>query len=52
MLARIPELLAPPVFEGDEDKTRTARVLNTLLMSVMLLELSASRRNHSRRQTL
>jgi PAS domain S-box-containing protein len=39
MLARIPELLAPPVFEGDEDKTRTARVLNTLLMSVMLLIL-------------
>jgi PAS domain S-box-containing protein len=39
MLTRIRKLLAPPVFEGDEDKTRTARVLNTLLVSLMLLLL-------------
>jgi PAS domain S-box-containing protein len=39
MFARIRELLAPPVFEGNEDKTRTARVLNTLLVSVMLFVL-------------
>jgi len=37
MLAWIRGLLASPVFEGDEEKTRTASVLNTLLMSGLLL---------------
>jgi PAS domain S-box-containing protein len=36
MLTRIRKLLAPPVFEGDEDKMRTAKVLNTLLLTMML----------------
>jgi GAF domain-containing protein len=30
MWERLKRFLAPPVFEGDEDKTRTARVLNTV----------------------
>ncbi|MFN2271223.1 MAG: ATP-binding protein, partial [Anaerolineae bacterium] len=36
MLTPIRKWLAPPVFEGDEDKTRTARILNKLLVSIML----------------
>jgi signal transduction histidine kinase/ActR/RegA family two-component response regulator len=36
MLTHIRKWLAPPVFEGDEDKTRTARILNKLLVSIML----------------
>lgn len=35
MFARIRQFLAPPVFEGDEDKTRTARLLNTLLLALL-----------------
>jgi len=27
--------IAPPVFEGDEDKTRTANLLNPLLLSLL-----------------
>jgi PAS domain S-box-containing protein len=37
MLTRIQRWLAPPVFEGDEDKTRSARVLNALLIILMVL---------------
>ena len=36
MLAFIRKLLAPPVFEDDEDKTRTARVLNAILLAMLL----------------
>jgi PAS domain S-box-containing protein len=39
VLTRIYKLIAPPVFEGDEDKTRTAKVLNTLLLTMMLVML-------------
>ncbi|MCP4541377.1 MAG: response regulator [Chloroflexi bacterium] len=35
MLTRIQKLFAPPVFEDDEDKTRIAGVLNTLLVIMM-----------------
>ena len=31
------EFLAPPVFEDDEDKTRTARILNTILLGLTAL---------------
>ncbi len=37
MLARIRGIFAPPEFTDDEDKTRLAKVLNTLLISAMLL---------------
>ncbi len=37
MLARIKKWLAPPVFEDDEDKTRSASVLNALLIILMVL---------------
>src|SRR5688572_7821524 len=33
MLARIRKFVAPPVFENDEDKTRIAALLNTILWS-------------------
>src|SRR5688572_22650236 len=33
MLARIRKFVAPPVFENDEDKTRAAALLNTILWS-------------------
>ncbi len=36
MLKRIQQFFSPPVFPGDEDKTRTARVLNTLLLTNLL----------------
>lgn len=36
MLTHIRKWLAPPVFEGDEDKTRTTRVLNTILLAMLL----------------
>jgi PAS domain S-box-containing protein len=36
MLTHIRKWLAPPVFEDDEDRTRAARVLNTLLVTSML----------------
>ncbi len=37
MLARLRKFLAPPIFTGDEDKTRQASVLNTLLVASMIL---------------
>jgi PAS domain S-box-containing protein len=40
MWTHIRKWLAPPVFEGDEDKTRTARVLNALLVIMMLFLIS------------
>ena len=36
MLKRIRQFFSPPVFPGDEDKTRTAMVLNTLLVTNLL----------------
>ena len=35
MLKRIRQFFSPPLFPGDEDKNRTARVLNTLLVTTM-----------------
>jgi PAS domain S-box-containing protein len=40
-LTRIKSFLAPPVFPDDQDKTRTARVLNTLLLAMMLFLIFA-----------
>jgi len=37
MLERIRKFVAPPVFENDEDKTRTASLLNTILWSQLIL---------------
>lgn len=42
MYARIRKFLAPPVFEGDEDKTRTARLLNTILLALLVVVLLSS----------
>jgi signal transduction histidine kinase len=36
MLTRIRNLSAPPVFEDDQDKTRTAAVLNAILLAMLL----------------
>lgn len=36
MWAAIKRFFAPPVFEGDEDKTRSAQLLNTLLWLVLI----------------
>ena len=36
MLARIRKLLVPPVFKDDAEKTRSAAVLNAIVISVML----------------
>ena len=36
MLKRIRQFFSPPIFPDDEDKTRTARVLNTLLVIAMV----------------
>ena len=35
MLSRLRAFFAPPIFPQDEDKTRQAAVLNTLLLSVL-----------------
>jgi GAF domain-containing protein len=35
MWTRIREFLAPPVFAGDEDKTRVARLLNAILLFIL-----------------
>ena len=35
MLERIRKIIAPPVFENDEDKTRVAALLNTVLWSLL-----------------
>ena len=37
MWARIREYLSPPIFQGDEDKTRAASFLNTILLIVILI---------------
>ncbi len=37
MIGWIRKLLVPPVFEGDEDKTRVARLLNILLLSILAI---------------
>ena len=37
MIAWLRKILAPPVFEGDEEKTRVARLLNIILLFVMVL---------------
>jgi len=42
MLNRIRELLAPPVFEDDGEKTRVARLLNGLLWSLLALSAIAA----------
>ncbi len=39
MISRLRKALAPPVFEGDEDKTRTARALNTVLLTISVVAL-------------
>jgi GAF domain-containing protein len=39
MLTRIRQWLAPPIFEGDEDKTRTARLLNIVLWAELVAML-------------
>ena len=35
---RVRRLLAPPVFEDDEEKTRTAGLLNTILLAGLTLQ--------------
>ena len=40
MLATLKRLLAPPSFEGDEDKTRISRLLNTILLAFLAMTLS------------
>ncbi|MFN2110587.1 MAG: PAS domain S-box protein, partial [Anaerolineae bacterium] len=42
MLSHIRKIIAPPVFDNDAEKTRSAAVLNTLLISTMLLLLFTS----------
>jgi GAF domain-containing protein len=37
MLDWLKRITAPPIFEGDEDKTRTASLLNTVLLTVLVL---------------
>jgi len=37
MFERLRQLLAPPVFEGDEEKTRAANLLNVILLATFLL---------------
>jgi GAF domain-containing protein len=39
---RITQFLAPPVFEDDEDKTRLARLLNTVLLTELAVVLISS----------
>ena len=38
----IRQLVAPPVFAGDEDKTRAASLLNTILVGLLAILLAAS----------
>jgi hypothetical protein len=42
MLTRIRQFLAPPVFEGDEDKARIARMLNVVLLAALAITLTSS----------
>ena len=37
MWARIRKILSPPVFPGDEEKTRAAGLLNTILLIILLM---------------
>jgi GAF domain-containing protein len=37
MLTRIRQLLTPPVFEGDDDRTRVAGLLNIILLSILAI---------------
>ena len=39
MITWLRRFLAPPVFEGDEDKTRTASALNTVLLTILTVAL-------------
>ena len=39
MFTWLRKILAPPVFEGDEDKTRTAHALNTVLLTILVVAL-------------
>jgi hypothetical protein len=36
ILRRVGRFLAPPVFDGNEDKTRTARLLHTIVLGLLL----------------
>ena len=36
MMASIKQWFAPPIFEGDEEKTRRARLLNAILIVVLI----------------
>lgn len=40
MWARIRKYLSPPIFEGDEEKTRVASFLNAILLIVLLIVLT------------
>ena len=42
MFTWIRQFLAAPVFEDDEDKTRAARILNTILRAVLVVMVVAS----------
>ena len=39
MLTRIRQLLSPPVFAGDEEKTRVARLLNGIIWTLLVLTI-------------
>jgi glucose-6-phosphate-specific signal transduction histidine kinase len=39
MLEPIKHLLAPPIFEGEEEKTRTAGLIHTIAMSALLIAI-------------
>ena len=41
MLTRIRQFLAPPVFEGDEDKTHIAKILNVTLLIALAIMLAS-----------
>jgi GAF domain-containing protein len=42
MLTRIRQLLSPPIFQGEEEKTRTARFINSILWAFLLLAIVIS----------
>ncbi len=42
MIKMIYDYLAPPVFEGDRDKTHTARILNSILQALILALIFAA----------
>lgn len=45
MFSSIKRWLAPPVFEGDDDKTRQARILDNILITAILLVLTITAGN-------